>query len=107
MKTPTEVYELLQKEFSNISLNIDTPSYENEGTKQFKQNNFDVFFSYSYEVLTYDYDNGDYFTPNDFKIKVFNLFADRMEVSFKGNEIVLTEEQYNELLSILTVIINK
>jgi len=106
MKTPTEIYKLLKREFTELSLNVDTPSYETTGTYEFKQNNFDIFFSYDYHVVTKDFDNEDFFTPSDFMVKIINLRADRIEICFKGDEIVLTDEQYEDLKQLLTIAIN-
>ena len=107
MKTTNEIYEILKREFNTLQLGVELSSTETSGTYDFKQNNFDIFFSYSYEVKGVDYHNGDYLTPSDTDVFYSELTADWLEVTFKGDEIEFTDDQNDRLLELITIKINE
>lgn len=110
MKTPKQIFEILKKAFldEKFSLDLDFSSYDSTERHDFKQNNFNVCFMYSYNADTVDLNNGDYLYPGDKKTRISNINVSDIEIVNKGVFVELEEEMNEELEEILkNVLINE
>lgn len=110
MKTPKEIYQILKKAFidDDFSINANFYGYDHTETHEFKQNNFNVNFGYSYSAYTRDFNNEDRNYPGDKEAIVSNIELLDLEVSFNGEIIEFSEGDENHLKDIiLTVLQNE
>ena len=108
MKSPEEVFNIIKKGLDEKeAIAIKKYSYDFSERTEFKQNNFNVSFIYSYVSVNTEYDDGDnYIEQNSFESKITNLEVSDLEVDFKGNPIILTDDQNKELLYLIECLID-
>lgn len=105
MKSPNEIYKILKKAFidDDFSINANFYGYDHTETHEFKQNNFNVSFGYSYNAYTHDFNNDDRDYPGDKEAIVSNIEIIDLEVSFNGEKIDFSDDDNEDLKEILLI----